>query len=87
MNQIHRKQCPVGEVFYGPNAETITFGWQEQRQAFSLWYADEQTDPTQAQRKYCIVGTGVDYPDGFDLIASCVMPDGFTVIHLMREKI
>lgn len=84
MNAIYRFECPknLGEPFDGPDAP-VTFAYQTERRAFSLWYEScYQGDGT---KSYLIVGTGHEYPDGHCLVASCVMPDGFHVFHLLRK--
>lgn len=74
--EIHRKQVGVESPFVAPT--NLTFAWQEQRRAFSVWYrSDDKTTAT-----YVVLGTGTECPGIKSIRASCVMPDGFTVFHL-----
>lgn len=77
-NQLRRIECPVGEVFQAPLR--VTFGYQSQRSAFSVWY---QEDDEKDRFDYIILGAG-DYAGDATLVASCVMPDGFHVFHLCQ---
>ena len=79
---IHRKQVEGGEVFSAP--QNVTFGYQEHRHAFSVWYkSGDEVDTA-----YVILGTGHEFSDRrfsvFKLRASFVMPDGFHVFHLIE---
>lgn len=74
-NQIHRQEIVIGVKFKAP--VKVGFAWQEKRGAFSVWYrSDDET-----KRTYQIFGTG-HTGEIIEIVSSCVMPDGFTVIHL-----
>ena len=77
MKTIHRQGITNGHIFYAPR--NVTFGWQESRQEFSVWFeAGALKDCL-----YEVVGTGHQFNDG-ELVASYVMSDGFHVFHLIR---
>lgn len=81
MPQIHRKeiQAHLGERFKAPR--NVTFGYQKSRDAFSVWYvSDDRHDDV-----YMVVGTGHEFPENMELVASSVAGD-FLVFHLLREK-
>lgn len=77
---IHRKQIEVGKVFEAPYR--VTFGYQSERQAFSVWY--DAADETRAL--YCAMGTGWDDYEKTELVASVCLDNGFTMVHLCRLK-
>ena len=83
MKIIHRFEVPgLGVVFRGPSGP-ITFGFQESREKFSIWFEEGQS----IEADYVVVGTGVkDAPGDFSLVASVVMPNGFHVFHLLRKQ-
>lgn len=78
MTTIHRKQVDVGAIFKAP--ADVTFGYQAERKAFSVWHHAGDPDDTD----YIILGTGHDGPDGFELVSTVVLPDGFFAFHLLR---
>lgn len=79
MNAIHRLEITnPEETFKAP--KIVTFGWQEQRKAFSVWFSASD----KAETDYRIVGTGHEFIAGGILRASVVMPDGFHVFHLVE---
>lgn len=78
MTAIHRK--PVldpDKPFKAP--KVVTFGWQQARQTFSVWFQQGAEEDTE----YIIVGTGHPFLSG-KLRATFVMPDGFQVYHLIE---
>lgn len=80
MTAIHRMPVDVNARFKAPL--NVTFGWQEKRQLFCLWFdaadADNPSNP-----EYIVVGTGHPFQNG-TLVASIVLPDGFHTYHLIR---
>lgn len=81
MESIHRKQITEHELdkpFKAP--KNCTFGWQEGRKAFSLWF--KSSDPMDTE--YIIVGTGHEFLSLGHLRHSVVMPDGFHVFYLVE---
>jgi hypothetical protein len=77
-HQIHRKEViDPDKPFKAP--KNVTFGWQNARQEFSVWYLDTDAHDTE----YIIVGTGHPFLGG-KLRQSFVMPDGFQVYHLIE---
>jgi hypothetical protein len=77
---IHRKPINVGTIFVAP--ASVTFGWQEQRQSFSVWYHADAEHNT----RYIVLATGDGCDHPADIEASVVLPDGFHVFHLCRLK-
>ena len=75
---IHRTECSAGMEFSAPRP--VTFGWQDARQMFSVWHSAVDV----AECRYVILGTGYSHPSPVELVASCIMPDGFHVFHLCR---
>lgn len=80
MSQIHRKAVDVGVSFTAP--KTITFGFQESRQGYSVWYnsADPETET------YIILGTGHEIPGDYELVDSNIVRGEHFVFHLLRKK-
>jgi hypothetical protein len=78
---IIRKQVEIGKEFYAPK-NYVTFGYQERREAFSVWY--KQGDPE--LQKYVVVGTGSSVYAIERLIATIVLPDGFHTFHLCKVR-
>jgi hypothetical protein len=74
---IHRKQVEAGVPFTAP--QHLTFGYQNERQAFSVWYEAGASE----NASYIVLGTGHSFPR-ITLVSSVVMPDGFHVFHLCR---
>lgn len=79
---IYRHPVPnVGVTFEGPSGP-VTFGYQAARREFSLWF--EAGRPT--TEDYIVVGTGTEEaPEGFSLVASTTLDDGFHTFHLLRR--
>lgn len=78
-NQIYRMTIPVGSTFMGPRV--CTFGWQQSRQGFSIWYASDAPFDT----GYIVLGTGHAAGElSIEPVATCIMPDGFHAFHLCR---
>lgn len=78
MITIFRTSVEAGKIFKGP--KLVTFGWQSARDNFSIWHPDDAPFDSD----YIIIGTGHDLPRGGILVASCVLPDGFHVFHLVK---
>ncbi len=80
---VYRKEVTeIGEVFKGPKGP-VTFGYQSSRNAFCLWFEAGQP----MEEEFMVVGTGhPPAPEGFRLIASTVMPDGFYTFHLLKKE-
>ena len=78
---VHRMIAPLGKAFLAP--KMVTFGYQQAREEFSLWY-DSEASP---DATYIVVGTGHDSPPygPWELVATAVMPDGYHVLHLLRQ--
>jgi hypothetical protein len=78
MTAIHRKEISdPDKPFKAP--KNCTFGWQQAREKFSVWFDMEALHDTE----YIIVGTGHSFLSG-KLRQSFVMPDGFQVYHLIE---
>ena len=75
--KIYRDRVEVGKSFSAP--ATATFCWQQSRESFSVWWADNDT----IMCSYIIERAGHDCPPG-RLLQSVVMPDGHHVFHLVR---
>lgn len=77
---IHRQTVPVGQYFKAPF--NVSFGYQDQRGDFSVWFPSGPQDT----HEYIVIGTGHSTPDDrrFELVDSVVLPDAFTVFHLCR---
>lgn len=80
MPSVHRLSVPVGAAFSGPLL--VAFGWQERRQEFSVWFASGSDDDA----RYVVLGTGHEWPEPFDVVATVVLPDGFHAFHLCRIR-
>lgn len=80
---IIREPVPVGVVFKAPFSN-VTFGWQEKRREFSVWYEQGPALTTE----YIVVPTGADFVDmiGYSLQATIVLPDGYHAYHLLKGK-
>jgi len=81
MQQVFRSQVTIGLAFFGP--KDVTFGYQHYRESFSVWYL---SGPNRPQHKYIVVVTGHELAGEWEMVSSIVMPDGFTMFHLLREK-
>lgn len=79
---IHRIPCEVGVEFIAPYC-CVTFGWQESRRAFSMWCHREDEANKEERQRWLIVATGQEFPFGFVLHDSVVLPDGHHVFHLL----
>lgn len=83
--RIHRAQVKVGQKFTAPLE--ITAGYQEKRQAFSIWYrsADLNVDKlkfvSSARISYAILATGSE-AEIIRIRQTIIMPDGFHAFHL-----
>lgn len=75
---ICRTQVDLMRPFKAPR--NLTFGFQAKRNAFSVWYQSSDSHDC----SYIIVATGAE-ADG-EIVASCVMDDGFHVWHLVRQS-
>lgn len=75
LSTVHRKLVHVGEPFTAP--ANLTFGFQEARQAFSVWYLSDDT----SERRYVVLGTGSEYA-GLHKVVATTCVDGFHVFHL-----
>ncbi len=80
MTQIYRKEIKLGVPFKATSQ--ITFGYQAQRESFSIWFRASESDSEYSN--YIVLGTGHEYDGNAHLVSSVVMPDGFTVFHLLR---
>lgn len=78
INSVHRLECEVAVIFKAPRH--VTFGWQQERKAFSVWYRSDEKYTCY----YVILGTGHETKENIELVASVVVPDGFHVFHLCR---
>ena len=80
---IHRHPVPnVGVIFTGPSGP-VTLGYQAARREFSLWF--EAGRPI--TQDYIVVGAGTEEaPEGFSLVASTTLDDGFHTFHLLRRS-
>ena len=80
MTTIHRTEVKLGVEFTAP--ERVTFGYQEERKTFSVWYVNTDTSSV----RYIALGTGWDSQPDLEIVSSFIMPDGFEVYHLCRIK-
>lgn len=77
-NAIHRAQVKVGQKFTAPLE--ITAGYQENRQAFSIWYRSDDPGP---RISYAILATESDGDAEIIRIRqTIIMPGGFGAFHL-----
>lgn len=86
---IHRKQIEPGEIFKA--GLDATLGWQQERKAFSVWHSvNDFLIPGRNEHLYTVLPTGMPFPPGYrgTCCGSVVLPDGFTVFHLiyLQEK-
>lgn len=75
---IYRKEINFA-TFFAPRV--VTLGYQRERKAFSVWF---NCHDARHECHYKLVPTGDPFDPNSELVASCVMDDGFTVFHLIR---
>lgn len=75
--KIYRKEINFAQ-FQAPRR--VTLDYQSQRQAFSVWFKSSDTQ----NFTYKLISTGEPTDFDFELVASCVASDGFTIFHLVR---
>lgn len=77
---IYRTQIEkVSRVFKGPRK--VTFGWQQDRKAFSIWHSSTASFDTE----YIVVATdeALPSPRGGKIRATIIL-DGFDAFHLVE---
>lgn len=80
--KIHRKEIRLGVVFKAPIS--ITVGFQNERESFSVWFEEGRSDPQkEIQYDYVLIPTWDECPFVGRLKQTVIMPDGFTVYHLV----
>jgi hypothetical protein len=68
----------LGQPFQAPRH--VTFGFQHYRDTFSVWWVAPAYDTC----TYVVLATGQAFEAPVELVASVVLPDGFTTYHLCR---
>lgn len=76
---IYRKEISIRTTTFRAPRQ-VTFGWQEARSSFSVWYEAGCVDDC----TYQIIGTGFSVGQRFELVQTIIMPDGFHAFHLIR---
>lgn len=80
---IHRMNVNIGEEFSAP--QELTFGWQDLRKSFSVWYRADDDDSNLIA--YIVLPTGQESIRPITrIVATALLPDGFHAFHLCELK-